>query len=67
MERELECPTQLAVHVGLLSQCSVTDTLTTARKIKGHFKHSPLACSRLEDIQIDLKMEVKHLQQDVQV
>ncbi len=23
--------------------------------------------SRLEDIQIDLKMEVKHLQQDVQV
>lgn len=58
---------QLVVHEGLLSQCSVTDTLANARKIIGHFKHSPLAYSRLEDIQIDLKMDVKRLQQDVQV
>ncbi len=58
---------QLVVHEGLLSQRSVTDTLVNTRKIIGHFKHSPLACSRLEDIQIDLKMEVKRLQQDVQV
>ncbi len=56
---------QLVVHEGLLSQRSVTDTLVNARKIIGHFRHSPLACSRLEDIQIDLKMEVKRIQQDV--
>lgn len=58
---------QLVVHEGLLSQRSVTDTLANARKIIGHFKHSPLAYSRLEDIQIDLKIAVKRLQQDVQV
>ena len=58
---------QLAVHEGLLSQRSVVDTLATARKIIGHFKHSPLAYSRLEDIQRELKMDVKRLQQDVQV
>lgn len=58
---------QLAVHEGLLSQRSVVDTLATARKIIGHFKHSPLAYSRLEDKQRELKMDVKRLQQDVQV
>jgi len=58
---------QLVVHEGLLSQRSVTDTLANARKIVGHFKHSPQAYARLEDIQIDLKMPVKRLQQDVQV
>ncbi len=54
---------QLVVHEGLLSQCS----LVNARKIIGHFKHSPSAYSHLADIQIDLKMEVKRRQQDVQV
>nr|XP_054604940.1 zinc finger BED domain-containing protein 4-like [Nothobranchius furzeri] len=58
---------QLVVHEGLLSQRSVTDTMANARKIIGHFKHSPLAYSRLEDIQISLKMTVKRLQQDVHV
>lgn len=58
---------QLVVHEGLLSQRSVIDTMANARKIVGHFKHSPLAYSRLEDIQIDLNMDVKRLQQDVQV
>uniref|UniRef100_A0A1A8MBN7 Zinc finger, BED domain containing 4 n=2 Tax=Nothobranchius pienaari TaxID=704102 RepID=A0A1A8MBN7_9TELE len=58
---------QLVVHEGLLSQRSVTDTMANARKITGHFKHSPLAYSRLEDIQISLKMTVKRLQQDVHV
>lgn len=57
---------QLCVHEGLLSQHSVSDTLANARMILGHFKHSPLAYSRLEDIQMDLKMDVKRLQQDVQ-
>ncbi|KAJ4941580.1 hypothetical protein JOQ06_011459 [Pogonophryne albipinna] len=46
---------------------SVIEPLATARKIVGHFKHSPLAYSRLEDIQKDLKMDVKRLQQDVQM
>ncbi len=58
---------QLVMHEDLLSQRSVTDTLANARKIIGHFRHSPSAYSCLEDIQIDLKMEVKCLQQDVQV
>ncbi|KAK0155780.1 Zinc finger BED domain-containing protein 4 [Merluccius polli] len=57
---------QLCVHEGLLSQRSVTDTLANASKIVGHFKHSPLAYSRLEDIQMDLNMDIKRLQQDVQ-
>lgn len=58
---------QLVVHEGLLSQRSVIDTLANARKIVGHFKHSPLAYSRLEDIQMEMKMDIQHLQQDVQV
>ncbi|KAK7888961.1 hypothetical protein WMY93_024521 [Mugilogobius chulae] len=43
----------LIVHEGLLSQRSVSDTLANARKIV--------------DIQTDLKMPTKRLQQDVQV
>ncbi len=58
---------QLCVHEGLLSQHSVTETLAKARKIVGHFKHSPFFYSRLEDIQMDLNMDIKRLQQDVQV
>ncbi len=58
---------QLCVHEGLLSQRSVTETLANARKIVGHFKHSPFFYSRLEDIQMDLNMDIKRLQQDVQV
>ncbi|RXN29633.1 centrosomal protein of 112 kDa [Labeo rohita] len=56
---------QLVVHEGLLSQRSVSDALANCRKIIGHFKHSPLATTRLEDIQKDLKMPTKRLQQDV--
>ncbi|KAI2649262.1 Zinc finger BED domain-containing protein 4 [Labeo rohita] len=56
---------QLVVHEGLLSQRSVSDALANCRKIIGHFKHSPLATMRLEDIQKDLKMPTKRLQQDV--
>lgn len=36
------------------------------RKIVGHFKHSALAYSRLEDIQGQLNQPIKRLQQDVQ-
>ncbi|GAA6082561.1 zinc finger BED domain-containing protein 4-like isoform X1 [Tachysurus ichikawai] len=52
---------QLCVHEGLLSQRSVTEILANARKIVGHFKHSPLAYFRLEDIQMDLNMDIKRL------
>ncbi len=56
---------QLVVHEGLLSQRSVSDALANCRKIIGHFKTSPLATTRLEDIQRDLKMPTKRLHQDV--
>lgn len=46
---------------------SITDTLPDTRKIVGHFRHLPQAYARLEDIQIDMKMPPKRLQQDVQV
>uniref|UniRef100_A0A8C5MY44 BED-type domain-containing protein n=1 Tax=Leptobrachium leishanense TaxID=445787 RepID=A0A8C5MY44_9ANUR len=56
---------QLAVSEGLLSQRSIADAVGVGRKIIGHFKHSNLAYSRLQDIQIQLGQPVKRLQQDV--
>ncbi len=56
---------QLVVNEGLLSQRSVSDAIASARKIVGHFKHSPLAYSRLEDIQHEFQMPLNRLQQDV--
>lgn len=57
---------QLVVKEGLLSQRSVKDALAKARGIIGHFKHSPLATSRFEDIQRELgATETKRLLQDV--
>ncbi|KAI2668488.1 Zinc finger BED domain-containing protein 4 [Labeo rohita] len=57
---------QLAVHEGLLAQRSIADAIAVGRKIVGHFKHSALAYSRLEDIQGQLNQPIKRLQQDVQ-
>ncbi|RXN38504.1 zinc finger BED domain-containing 4-like protein [Labeo rohita] len=57
---------QLAVHEGLLAQRSTADAIAVGRKIVGHFKHSALAYSRLEDIQGQLNQPIKRLQQDVQ-
>lgn len=37
---------QLIVHKGLLSQRSVSDALANARKIVGHFKHTPHKTSK---------------------
>lgn len=56
---------QLVVNEELLSQRSMNDAIASARKIVGHFKHSPLAYSRLEDIQRKFQTPLKHLQQDV--
>ncbi|KAJ8256066.1 hypothetical protein COCON_G00199300 [Conger conger] len=57
---------QLVVHEGLLSQKSVADAVAVGRKIVGHFMHSDLAYSRLEDIQLQINQPTKRLQQDVQ-
>ncbi|KAK0142412.1 Retrovirus-related Pol polyprotein from type-1 retrotransposable element R2 [Merluccius polli] len=56
----------LVVHEGLLSQRSVADAVAVGRRIVGHFKHSDLAYSRLEDIQLQINQPTKRLQQDVQ-
>ncbi|KAK0151276.1 Copine-8 [Merluccius polli] len=55
---------QLAVNGGALSQRSISEALAVGRRVIGHFKHSPLAYSRFEDIQKELNMPVKKLQQD---
>lgn len=55
---------QLTVNEGLLAQRSVT--VAVGRKIIGHFKHSALAYSHLEDIHLQLSQPIKRLQQDVQ-
>lgn len=56
---------QLAVHDGLISQRSVSDCIAMGRRLVGHFKHSQLATSRLRDIQTELGLPTKTLQQDV--
>ena len=43
---------QLVVIKGLLAQRSISDAVANARKLVGHFKHSPKAYSILEDIQV---------------
>ncbi len=55
---------QLIVHEGVLSQRLVKDTVAVCRKIVGHFKHSPLAYSKLKQIQQSLSLPVHHLKQD---
>ncbi len=55
---------QLAVHEGVLSQRSISDCMAIGRKIVGHFKHSHLAMSRLGEIQTELGLSKKMLQQD---
>ena len=50
----LECMAhtlQLAVHEGVLSQRSISDIIATGRRIVGHFKHSALAYSELQNVQ----------------
>jgi len=58
---------QLAVNEGVLAQRAVIDVITIGRCIVGHFRHSPLAYSRLFDIQKENnpQQHPKQLQQDV--
>ncbi|CAI5660663.1 unnamed protein product [Oreochromis niloticus] len=54
------------VYPCLLAQRSIADAIAVGQKIVGHFKHSALAYSRLEDIQGQLNQPIEGLQQDVQ-
>ncbi|KAL2083380.1 hypothetical protein ACEWY4_021153 [Coilia grayii] len=56
---------QLVVQHGLLAQRAVSDAIANGRKIVTHFKHSPKAYSELEDVEDELNIEPKRLQQDV--
>lgn len=58
---------QLAVNEAVLSQRSITDCVSISRKIIGHFKHSQLATSRLQNLQKQLGMKEARLQQDVPI
>ena len=56
---------QLAVNEAVLSQRSIADCVAISRKIVGHFKHSNVATSRLQDLQKQLGTKEARLQQDV--
>lgn len=56
---------QLTVNEGLLAQKCVSDAVAIGRKIVGHFQHSPLAYSKLQDIQMDMHKPIKRLAQNV--
>lgn len=56
---------QLIIHDSVFSQRSVTNTLAVCRSIVGHFKRSPLACSKLKEIQGNLSIPEHRLKQDV--
>lgn len=56
---------QLAVNETVLSQRSIQDCVSIGRKIVGHFKHSQLATSHLQNLQKQLGMKEARLQQDV--
>ena len=49
----------------VLNQRSVADCVTISRKIVGHFKHSNVATSSLQDLQKQHGMKEARLQQDV--
>jgi len=56
---------QLCVHDGLLSQRAVSDILSIARKLVGHFKHSSSATNHLKELQAELSLPAHQLIQDV--
>ena len=56
---------QLAINDSILSQRTIKDILAIGRRLVGHFKHSTLAYGRLKDVQLELAMVPKRLQQDV--
>lgn len=56
---------QLVVKESILSQRSVSDIIAKGRKIVTHFSHSSSACSKLKNIQENLKLPTHKLIQDI--
>ena len=56
---------QLAIKDAIFSQRMVSDMISKAKKIVGHFSHSALGCNRLAEIQDELGISRKKLIQDV--
>lgn len=50
---------QLAINDAIFSQTSVKDMIARSKQIVGHFNHSPLACSRLKEIQKEMNLPEK--------
>lgn len=55
----------LVVTNALTSQRTVSDLIALSKRIVTHFNHSPLACSRMREIQLKLGKPEKKLIQDV--
>ncbi|KAM3843239.1 zinc finger BED domain-containing protein 4-like [Diretmus argenteus] len=55
---------QLAVGEAVLAQRAVIDCVAIGRKICGHFKHSQVALTKLQELMSDLKIPLARLQQD---
>lgn len=49
----------------VLSQWTASDAIASCRQFVEHFKHSPLAYSCLQDLQIEIPTSPKRLQQDI--
>src|ERR1044072_5860076 len=56
---------QLSVNDSIFSQKAVSNIIANSRKIVSHFNHSPLATSKLTEIQEQLKLDKHKLIQDV--
>ena len=56
---------QLSVNDSIFSQKAVSNIIANSRKIVSHFNHSPLAISKLTEIQEQLKLDKHKLIQDV--
>ncbi|KAJ8048482.1 Zinc finger BED domain-containing protein 4 [Holothuria leucospilota] len=56
---------QLVINDGLQTQRTVGDMLAIARRIAGHFNHSPLAHHRLKELQTKHELPEHHIIQDV--
>jgi len=56
---------QLVIHDCIFKNRDFVEILGKCRKIVGHFSHSSLACSKLKNIQENLKLPIHKLIQDV--
>lgn len=56
---------QLVIHDAIFEQRSMKDTIANCRRITSHFNHSPLAYSKLENLQKQYNLPQHKLVQDV--